>query len=129
MLITATQLKKTNAAGIRHSDTDTFWNYYSPLLQAAYDLGKSGVSIADCDVVTGWRYGAVPEFGVSRNYQTDESEGGCSMAKIDGIESTWKSFLMTDRNRVTVKGILLPVTGSDDEQLVFPVDCIENMDE
>jgi hypothetical protein len=127
--ITEKQIRNANSAGVRHHDSDgDYWNYYSPVLQAAYNLGRSE-GLRTGDLVTGWRYGSVPEFGVSKNYVTDESEGGLSMAKINGMESTWKSFLMTERDRVEVTGVLSPLTGSDDEPLIFPVDCVENLDD
>jgi hypothetical protein len=127
-MINEKDIRNANKAGLRHNNNNSdCWSYYSPLLQAAYDLGRyHGLAVGG--LVTGWRYGDVPEFGVSKNYVTGDSEGGLSMAKIDGVESSWRGFLMTARKKVNVSGLLSPLKGSDNEPLIFPVDLIENLD-
>lgn len=79
-------------------------------------------------VVTGYRYGNIPESGLSFNYADDRAEKGLSLAAINNTDEVGSTVWFTDRKVVTVSGVLLPVTGSDGEPLILIVDSIENND-
>jgi len=114
------EILKANAAGIRHRESGTYWNYYSPVLQAAYDHGQKGINLSAQPDFAGKRYGKAPEGGVSRNYTDERSEGGLSLAvKPDG-NPVGSSVWFTERKKHDYQGLLLPFTGSDGEALILP---------
>lgn len=99
-----------------------FVGYCTPALIAAQDMGRNGIVIDWDNIVTGYRYGNIPEGGVSRNYADDCMELGCSLARLEGGKEVGSSVWFCDRPEVKVRGILLPVKGSDGEPLVLPLD-------
>jgi len=105
----------------------TYWSYYTPVLQVAFDLGQRGVDLSLQPDVTGYRYGKMPESGLSYNYSGQKSERGLSLAAIDGQKETGSCVWFADRDTVKVSGLLLPYKGSDGEPLILPF-CVENLD-
>jgi len=112
-------LKNANKEGLRSGDQ--YWSYHTPILQLAYNLGKKGMDLSALHIVTGYRYGGVHWSGLSHNYASDTSEGGLSMAKIDGEKECGSVIWFADRDKVQARGILLPYRGSDGEALIIPL--------
>lgn len=121
MTTNRSNILQANQAGLRHSQLsdNPYWSYYTPTLQAAYDLGQSGVDLSGQPDVSGWRYGTVPDTGRSHNYAADSGERGVSLAALDGQQETGSCVWFCDRRKVSVSGILLPMRGSDGEPLVL----------
>jgi len=120
--VTIEDIREANAAGLAHRDSDTYWSYYTPTLQRAYDLGYRGVSIADAPLVAGYRYGAAPESFISRNYRDDRSECGLSLAAVDGEDEVGNSMWFADRPRLRYTGVLA-ARGSDGEAIILCTDA------
>lgn len=126
--ITREDIIRANAQGLR--DKEYMVDFYSNSLQVAYNLGVKGKDISAQPTVTGYRYGEVPEDGISFNYREQESERGLSMASVEGAEESGitKWFFNGHGKKVQVSGILLPYTGSDDEALILATDYLTNYD-
>jgi len=71
-------------------------------------------------VVTGYRYGALPESGKSHNHAAARDEIGVSLAQMDGEAEISSVIWFCDRARVAVTGILAG-RGSDGEALVIVI--------
>ena len=104
---------------------DNMAGFYTPIFQRLYDLVRAGIEIDANKIVKAVRYGDVPENGLSYNYRDNECENGTSVARIDGKNeingiNIKYSLLLSDRNEVEITGILMPVYGSDGENLVLP---------
>lgn len=73
--------------------------------------------------VIGWRYGDIPDSGVSHNYRDDKDEKGVSFMQIKGGEENGGFAGLAHREDGTVinvcTGFLSPWTGSDDEPLLI----------
>lgn len=133
MKTTAQHILTANAAGLRHGESG-MWSYYTHILQVAYNLGCRGIDLSKQPVVSGWRYGQIPDSGLSKNYRDDISERGLSLMEADGADTVadWVSAMyIVSGNRpvVHVTGVLLPYTGSDGEPLVLPVGTVEYLDD
>jgi hypothetical protein len=110
-----------NAAGLRHRNTDTYWMYETPVLQEAYSAGwERGYDLSTQPDVSGYRYGSIPEGGVSYNYREQMLERGLSLAAVDGGAPVGSVIFFADRPKYEVRGLLLPWTGSDGEPMVLP---------
>jgi hypothetical protein len=101
----------------RNRDEWTSW--YTPILQVAYEYGRRGVDLSECDDVTGHRYGNIPDGGLSVNHRDHESERGLSLAAIDGCEENWITIFLMERPKINVTGLLLPKTGVEGEPLIL----------
>lgn len=128
MKVSQKDITTANAAGLKHRDGSASWSYYTPVLQMAYNLGLDGVNLSDAPVVSGYRYGKVSEHGLSFNYADQKTEKGLSLAAIDGQPECSSVIWFRDRAKVAVSGVLLPLTGSDNEPLILPVGVIDNND-
>lgn len=116
-----------NKYGLKNPDA--FTSYYTPVLHLALMLGQSGVDLNEQPVVSGYRYGNIPQSGISHNYRDNESERGLSMASVEGSEEGWLTKMLfegTSRPTVEAMGILLPFTGSDGEPLIIPFGIANN---
>ena len=126
--INKNQYLAANKAGLQDGESG-FASYYSPALQLAYNLGCKGIDLSSRPMVTGYRYGEVPETGISWNHADGRAERGVSLISIDAPRTdTLNANLMGNRPLVEVKGILLPTTGSDGEPLILALDCVECFD-
>ena len=121
--ITREAILKANAAGLKHQNTGTYWSYYTPTLQIAYDCGQMGIDLSTCEDVTAWRHGDPPESYISTNYMDNKSERGLSCMAILGEREVGSAIFFRDRNKVTIKGLLLPYKGSDGEPLILCYDA------
>lgn len=104
--------------------------YRTGALTAAANLGFENIDISKCESVIAYRFGAIPENGISYNYRDNECERGLSVAWLKGHKKEAKNRNMAefaDREVVRVEGLLLPVTGSDGEPLILPYG-IDNLD-
>lgn len=124
--LTANDYRKANARGIKESKSGDCTSYYTPALQVAYSLGHEGISIADNQIVTGYRYGEMPWNGISANAQTGGFEKGLSLACIDGGKEIGSSVWFCDREKHTYSGILVG-NGSDGEPVILSFQ-VENLD-
>lgn len=124
-MVTAEMILTANRAGLRDAQTGGWQCYYTPVLQAAYNAGQDGHALSQ--LVNGYRFGGIPEGGLSYNYAEGRAERGLSLAAIDGEEPVGSVIWFTGRPRVNVAGVLLPYTGSDGERLILPVG-VENLD-
>jgi len=105
--------------------SDNFTGFYTPVFERLYNLVRGGVKVDTNKIVKAFRYGNVPENGLSYNYRDNECENGTSVARIDGKNeingiNIKYSLLFSDRKEVEVTGILMPLYGSDGENLVLP---------
>lgn len=118
MKTTVEMYKKAYEAGIQDEKNDGWRGYHTAIFNAVYDCGRQGIKIDFGKVVTAVRYGDVPEGGRSKNYRDDYLEDGTSVAYIEGEkEVVW----FKDRNKVSLRGILLDQKGSDGESLLLPL--------
>lgn len=115
-------LLAANKAGLTHRGSDNFFSYYTPLLQVAYNAGHIGHDLSGSKSVSSYRYGKMPESGVSHNYATGRSENGLSMAVKPTGEEVGSSIWFADRPKTKYTGLKLPYTGSDGEMLILPYD-------
>ena len=121
-MITASEYKEANAAGLRHATSGNRWSYYTAALQVAYNLGLDGISIQDAEPITAFRFGAAPENFISWNYRENCPEKGLSVY-VDG-DTVRSEF--TSRKKFEYAG--LPVgKGGDGETLILAFD-VENLD-
>jgi hypothetical protein len=123
--VTADEIRKANLEGL--NDPQSFWDYYTPTLSVALDLGRRGISLQDAPVVSGIRYGKAPDGGISNNYRDGISERGLSLAKIDGAEEVGSVVWFEGREEHRYTGILLPYKGSDGEALIL-AEGVDNLD-
>lgn len=121
--VTEKDIKEANKKGLLKAGNGVA-RWYTPVLQQAYDMGVNGFNIQDCPVVSGYRYGDIPDCGVSNNYADNILEWGLSIAAIDGEEEhkALSMLFMRGREKVAVRGVLLPQKGSDGENLMLPID-------
>ena len=122
----ASTVIKANAAGLKHHGTSVFWSYYTPVLQAAYNLGLKGIDLSSAPIVKGIRYGEAPNSGLSTNYKSGKSELGLSLAQELGHPEIGSSIWFSDRNAYEYSGIKIG-TGSDGETLILPLH-VEDLD-
>lgn len=113
-------IKRANKLGLDHKDSGLFYCWYTPILQVAYSFGSNGISLQACNTVSGYRYGNLPDSGLSYNYTDDRSERGLSLASLDGGKEIGSSIWFADRPITTATGLELPHKGSDGEPLILP---------
>ncbi len=72
--------------------------------------------------VRGWRYGDIPESGVSYNHRDDRPEAGTSLMAVCGGDETLDKvsaiFIRDGRDKVEVEGWLHYKKGSDGEPIL-----------
>ena len=124
----STGLERPNKNGLSQKDNPEWDSYYTKILQAAYNIGLDGIDISTAPIVNATRAGKAPWDGISVNHKPGESENGLSCLSINGGEEHWSASFVGNRERHEYTGILLPITGSDDEPLILPVDGFENFD-
>jgi hypothetical protein len=108
---------EANADGLAGQE----YEYDTQAERIANWLGRvRNVSLAGQPVVSGYRYGAVPQSLLSQNYAEDKPECGVSLAALDGQKEIGSTMWFSDRKKVAVRGILVPRKGSDGEPLVIP---------
>lgn len=129
MKTTLQHIKTAYEAGLRHSDSETYWSYYTGVLQAAYNLGWTKTEI-DWTVQACERLGYLPVAARSHNYASDTSEVGVSVTDCgdDHDGSRGACMFMGDRPVVKFHGVKIDRRGSDGEPLVLPVDEYEMID-
>jgi hypothetical protein len=120
-MITSTQILEANRAGLRHQGTEIHWEYATPVLQAAYDLGWINQTVSD-QVVTGHRYGNAPVDGIGINHSEGKREFGLSLAGIEGGMEIASVIFFSNRGRVSYTGLLSPLAGSDGEPIMLMFD-------
>ncbi len=120
-------LEKAYRLGCKHAANGNLRFFQTPRLQMAYDLGLEGVGVDFSKIVTGYRFGGVPE-GCSYNYADNCKELGVSLACLDGGKEVGSSMWFADREKVCVNGLLIDETGSDGEPLIIPLDMDEQYD-
>ena len=98
-----------------------YQGYYTQCLSKAFELGYNGIKVDFNDVVICRRAGYIPAGGISYNYREQIYERGLSVINVTGEEEVGSSVWFSDRKIITVKGIRLPFTGSDDETLILPL--------
>lgn len=123
--ITADDIRTANKEGLE--SPASFWDYRTPTLSVALDLGRRGISIQDAPIVTGIRYGKAPESGISHNYRDDISERGLSIAQLAGEKEIGSTMWFAERKECQYTGILLPYKGSDGEALIL-AEGMDNLD-
>jgi hypothetical protein len=114
-MVTKEQILKANKYGLGGGSGD----YYTPILDAAKNLGLDGFDLSNCETVTGYRYGSAPESMLSYNYTDNRMEHGLSLAAINGGKEIGSSVWFCDRDKKEYTGLLLPVKGSDGEPLIL----------
>ena len=124
--ITADDIRTANKEGLENPAS--FWDYRTPTLSIALDLGRRGISLQDAPVVSGIRYGKAPEGGISNNYRDGISERGLSLAKVDDADEIGSVIWFEGREERRYTGILLPYKGSDGEALIL-AEGVDNLDE
>lgn len=112
--------KKAYKLGKIHAKEGNLCGWYTPILQAAYDLGYEGVEIDFTQIVKAERYGNLPN-GCSYNYAENKKEMGVSASNIVGCKEIGSSVWFSGRDKIQFEGILLPMTGSDGEPLLLPL--------
>lgn len=122
--LTREKILEVNKMGIENPDA--FWSFYTPSLQVAFELGQNGIDLSGQPDVNGYRYGNIPESGLSHNYMDDRSERGLSLVAIDGQKEVGSSIWFCDRKKVKASGLLLPKKGSDGEPLILSYDIEDN---
>jgi len=121
MKTTAEMFEKAYRLGRKYSESGEIACFFTKCFDVAFDYGFQGIEIDFDDVVTGYRFGEIPEGGVSYNYRDCQFEDGLSLACVDGETEVGSSMWFSDRKRVSVRGIRLPKKGSDGETLVLPI--------
>ena len=119
--ITIANYKYAYLNGKKDARNVDYSSYYTPVLEAAYDLGREGIEIDFENIVIAERYGELPESGVSYNYRDGYKDKGVSAASIKGEEPVGSYIWFTDNVKIEFKGVLLPVKGSDGEPLLLPL--------
>ena len=121
MKTTVSMYERAYRLGQRHAGTGDMRYWYTRSIDKAYLMGYEGHEIDFTDIVSGYRYGDIPEGGVSFNYLDDMFEKGLSLAAVDGEKEVGSSMWFYDREKVKVSGIRLPFKGSDGETLILPL--------
>jgi len=124
--ITAEDIRTANKEGLE--SPAAFWDYRTPTLSVALDLGRRGINLQDAPVVSGIRYGKAPEGGISNNHRDSISERGLSLAKVDDADEVGSVIWFEGREERRYTGILLPYKGSDGEALIL-AEGVDNLDE
>ena len=125
-MITKKDYLSANAEGLK----GTIRFYRSPALTVAADLGFARIDLSTCDDVVAFRFGRIPDCGISHNYRDNVAESGLSVAWIKGRKKEAKARNLAEfggRKKVRVEGLLLPVTGSDGEPLILPYGIEESL--
>lgn len=100
---------------------DSFFSYYTPVLQKAYNLGQLGIDLSKCPVVFGIRYGKAPDSGISYNYLDGKSERGLSLIQERGKPIIPSEIWFSARKTAyEYHGIKVGI-GSDGETLILPL--------
>lgn len=115
--LSRSRILAANKYGMEHPGE--FGSYYTPSLQVAMELGQKGIDLSKQPDVTGYRYGGIPQSGISTNYAEGKSERGLSLANLKGKKPVGSVIWFADRKKIKVTGMLLPYKGSDGEPLVF----------
>ena len=123
--LTRERILEVNRMGMQNPNA--MWFFYTPSLQVAFDLGQDGVDLSQQPDVSGFRYGNIPDSGLSHNYMDDRSERGLSLAALDGQKEVGSSIWFCGRKEVKTSGLLLPRKGSDGEPLILSYD-VEDFD-
>jgi len=98
------------------------WVFEDFAMNELFEMGRQGHDFPE--IVSGWRYGDIPESGRSYNYATQEAEAGVSMMQLDGQEKI-KTLAelrgsFDSRPKVRVTGFLNPLdVGGDGEPLII----------
>mgnify|MGYP007071573237 CR=1 FL=1 len=97
--------------------------YYTKAMDVAYDLGCNGVDLSKIDITESYRYGGVPESGISCNYRDNSWERGLSLAisHKDNSREIGSVIFFRHRDKVAVIGWILDRSGSDGEELMLPI--------
>lgn len=114
--------KKAYKAGQWCKENNDFQSFRTKCLDKAWELGFRGIEINFDDIVTCVRAGEIPDGGISYNYREQENEDGLSVLNVIGENEIGSAVWFSERENITVKGIRLPLTGSDDETLILPLD-------
>ena len=99
---------KANAAGLKHQNTGTYWSYYTPTLQIAYDCGQMGIDLSTCEDVTALegchRIRAAKELGlIPEIVEVEYSDKMCStISGYDGDADYMVSEICDDSHRSTI---------------------------
>lgn len=120
-------MKKAYELGRKHASNGNYCSWYTPRLEMAYNLGYDGIEVDFENPVSGYRYGSCPEHN-SFNYAENRKEVGVSLAALDGQKEVGSSMWFCDREKVSVKGLLISEKGSDGEPLIIPLDMDEQYD-
>ena len=123
--ITTDDIRTANKEGLE--SPAAFWDYRTPTLSVALDLGRRGINLQNAPVVSGIRYGKAPEGGISNNYRDGISERGLSLAKVDDADEIVSVIWFEGREERRYTGILLPYKGSDGEALIL-AEGVDNLD-
>ncbi len=93
------------------------------ILKIAYNLGERGYDLSHQEVVETYRFGGIPEMGVSTNYSTGYPEMGVSSAVRfnDHTAEATSAVWFANRKKTPIRGIASPVSGSDGELLILPI--------
>lgn len=118
--ITISDYKRAYELGKKHAEECDLCGWYTPFLQASYDLGYEGIEVDFSKVVKAERYGDLPN-GCSYNYADNKKEMGVSASNLVGEKEIGSSLWFTDREKIVFEGILLPIKGSDGEPLLLPL--------
>ena len=131
MKTTEQQIRRAYRDGQSHADNDdTYWSYYTGVLQAAYDAGRARLSLSDT-ISDCQRFGKLPIAGRSHNYADNRSEAGISVISCDNVHNGCAGAMlyMSARTTINFRGIkLLGITGSDGEDLVLAIDYYDFLD-
>ena len=118
---------EANKQGLGHKDSEEYDSYRTPVLQAAYNLGRLGKDLSGAEIVSGIRYGKSPDSGISYNYASDRSENGLSLAQERGGKEIGSAMWFADRKAYEYRGVKVGI-GSDGETIILPLH-VENLDE
>lgn len=104
---------------------DAYWADVQAYNHTALVFAEAGLRGAPMPhLVTGWRYGAIPEAGLSYNYRDGTPEAGVSVMALDNGDSTQDRlsalFIADSRPVVRVRGYLHTFRrGADGEPLLL----------
>lgn len=79
--ITISDYKRAYELGKKHAEECDLCGWYTPFLQASYDLGYEGIEVDFSKVVKAERYGDLPN-GCSYNYADNKKEMGVSASNL-----------------------------------------------
>lgn len=122
MMITIEDYKRAYKMGENDKVSGEFTCFYTGCLNTAYELGRRGISVDFSKTVKATRWGEIPEIGCSWNYRDDKRELGVSVSKIDDEQEKARHIAeFCDRERITFDALLIDAKGSDNENLVLPL--------